>query len=80
MSGIVTELGNYRPIAIIFPFSKLLERLVYDQFMLYLEKQCLLFNHQFGFRNGHSTEYAILETLENVKSAIAENTITWVFS
>ena len=36
----------------------------------------LLFNYQFGFRKGYSTEYAILETLENVKSAIDENKIT----
>ena len=75
-SGIVTKLGNYRPTAIISPFSKILERLVYNQLMFYPEKQCLLFNYQFGFHKGYSTEYAILETLENVKSAIDENKIT----
>ena len=78
-SGILTELGKYRPTAIISPFSKILERLVYDQLMFCLKKQCILFNYQFGFRKGHSTEYAILETLENVKSAIDENKITWYF-
>ena len=44
-----SELGNYRPIAVISPFSKVLERLVYDQLVSYLEKECLLFNFQFGF-------------------------------
>ena len=49
-SGIVTELGNYRPIAVISPFSKIQERLVvYNQLMSFLEKQCLLFDFQFGF-------------------------------
>ena len=31
-SGSLSELGNHRPIAVISPFSKVLERLVYDQF------------------------------------------------
>ena len=37
-SGSVSQLGNYRPIAVISPFSKILERLVYDQLVSYLEK------------------------------------------
>ena len=75
-SGAVTELGNYRPIAVISPFSKVLERLVYQQLVSFFENQCLLFNFQFGFRKGYSTEYAILETLENLKSAIDDGKIT----
>ena len=47
-SGSLSELGNYRPIAVISPFSKVLERLVYDQLVSYQEKECLLFNFQFG--------------------------------
>jgi retron-type reverse transcriptase len=31
---------------------------------------------QFGFRKGHSTEHAILKTIENLKTAIDENKIT----
>lgn len=34
------------------------------------------FNYQFGFRKGYSTEYAILETVENLKSAIDSQQIT----
>ena len=69
-SGSLSELGNYRPIAVISPFSKVLERLVYDQLVSYLEKECLLFNFQFGFKKGYSTEYATLETVEKLKSAV----------
>ena len=75
-NGIVSELGNYRPIAVISPFSKGLERLVYDQLVSYLEKECLLSNFQFGFRKGYSTEYAILETVEKLKSAVDDQQIT----
>ena len=75
-SGSLSELGNYRPTAVISPFSKVLERLVYDQLVSYLEKECLLFNFQFGFRKGYSTEYAILETVEKLKSAVDDQKIT----
>ena len=49
---------------------------MYQQLVSFLEKQCLLFNFQFGFRKGYSTEYAILEALENLKSAIDDGKIT----
>ena len=45
--------------------------------MSYLEKECLLFNFQFGFRKGYSTEYAILEILEKLKSAVDDQKITF---
>ena len=48
----------------------------YDQLLFYVEKHNILFNYQFGFRKGYSTEYAILETIENLKTAIDENRIT----
>ena len=54
----------------------MLERLVYDQLVSYLEKECLLFNFQFGFWKGYSTEYAILETVEKLKSAVDDQKIT----
>ena len=44
--------------------------------MSFLEKECLLFNFQFGFRKGYFTQKAILETLENIKSAFDDQKIT----
>ena len=44
--------------------------------MSYLEKECLRFNFQFGFRKECSTEYAILETMEKLKSAVNDQQIT----
>jgi hypothetical protein len=41
----------------------------------FLEKEKILFDYQFGFRKGHSTEHAILETVENLKTAIDKNKI-----
>jgi retron-type reverse transcriptase len=72
----MTDPNNYRPIALLSPFSKTLERIVYDQLMTFLEKYDILNKYQFGFRKGHSTEQAILEITENLKTSIDNNLIT----
>jgi retron-type reverse transcriptase len=75
-SGVLTDPNNYRPISILSPFSKTLERIVYDQLLHFLEKNNILFEHQFGFRKGYSTEQAILEITENLNNAIDNKLIT----
>ena len=74
--GEVTDPGNYRPISILSPFSKVLERIIYNQMQSFLTKYNILFEHQFGFRKGHSTEQAILEITDNLKWAIDNKQIT----
>ena len=60
-SGIETDPNNYRPISTLSPFAKVLERLVYNQLQLFLQKYKILYNYQFGFRKGYSNEQAILQ-------------------
>ena len=72
-TGTVTDPGNYRPIAVLSPFAKILERLVYNQLSHFLEKENILFKHQFGFRKNYSTEQAILELTDNLKMKIDSN-------
>ena len=69
-SGAVTDPGNYRPIAVLSPFAKILERLVYNQLSHFLEKENIQFKHQFAFRKNYSTEQAILELTDNLKMKI----------
>ena len=69
-NGNTTDPNNYRPISILSPFSKVLEKIVHDQMLLFLEKHKILFPYQFGFRKGYSTEQAILEITDNIKTAI----------
>ena len=72
-TGAVTDPGNYRPIAVLSPFAKILERLVYNQLSHFLEKENILFKHQFGFRKNYSAEQAILELTDNLKMKIDSN-------
>ena len=68
-----TDPGNYRPIAVLSPFAKILERLVYNELNRFLEKENILFKHQFGFRKNYSIEQAILELTDNLKMKIDSN-------
>jgi retron-type reverse transcriptase len=56
-----TKLDNYRPISILPVVSKLMERILYDQMYDYLKKQNILSEHQFGFRQFHSTTTTLLD-------------------
>jgi hypothetical protein len=75
-SGDTNEPHNYRPISILSVFSKVLERLVYNQLDNFLEKYNIMYNYQFGFRKKHSTEQAILELTDKLKSAIDNKQLT----
>ena len=58
-----TELSNYKPISQIPLLAKILEKIVYEQLILYLTKYNLLDNRQKGFRQGHRTETNLLAIL-----------------
>ena len=75
-SGTLSDPSNYRPIATLSPFSKALERFIYDQLIKYLDKHDVLFKYQFGFRKNHSTEQAIMEITDNLKASIDSNYIS----
>ena len=50
-------------------FSKILERIMYNRLDTYLGENNILFNKQFGFRAGHSTEHALLELIDQVSDS-----------
>ena len=58
------NMGDYRPISVLPAPSKVIERLVYNQLVYYLECNRLLDERQHGFRKGHSTITAILELVQ----------------
>ena len=66
-----TALCNYRPISLLSIFNKLLEKFMYKR-LDFLEKKKVLFKKQFGFRENHSTDHAILNIIHNIQLAIDE--------
>ena len=75
-SGDVTDTGNYRPIATLSPFAKVLERLIYNQLYAFLEKNNILYKYQYGFRKSFTTEQATLEITDSLNMAIDNKQIT----
>ena len=62
--------SNYRPISLLPLFSKILEKLMYNRLLSFLNKCKIINKNQFGFRNNHSTYMALLIMLENVRNAL----------
>ena len=58
-----SEPSSYRPIAILPAISKVLEAIVIEQLVEHLDEHGLLPQAQHGFRRGHSTVTALVESL-----------------
>ena len=61
--------GNYRPISVLSCFSKVLERIVYNRLSDFLNKHNAIFDGQYGFRQGLSTELALSDAVDKFYSA-----------
>lgn len=65
-SGDSSLFNNYRPISVLPLFSKVLEKLVYKRLSKHLTANCILYNHQYGFRENMSTEMALLQFVDKI--------------
>ena len=68
-SGNKNSFNNYRPISILPALSKIMEKIVCNRLVNYLEKYNILYKHQYGFRSKHSTIRPILHLLKNIADA-----------
>ena len=67
----VLTVSNYRPISLLPIFSKILERLIYNQFIEYINENNILSELQFGFQKNRSTEHAISAIFSNITNALS---------
>ena len=65
-SGDDMVFSNYRPVSILPIFSKLLERLMYDRLLCFINDNKLLYDYQFGFQKGKSTYMAMVILIEKI--------------
>ena len=68
-----SNISNYRPISVLPCFLKMLEQIMYNRFQKYLKDQNIMYDKQFGFRTGHSTEHAIAQLVDQIYEAFEKN-------
>ena len=69
-AGDPMQFSNYRPVSVLPLFSKILERLMYNRVIAFINKHKLLYAFQFGFREGYSTDLAMLYLVDKISDAI----------
>ena len=74
------ELSNYIPISVLNIFSKIFERLMYNKLIQFLDQYNVLYQNQFGFRQGHSTHLALITFVDNITKSLDDgNFVIGVF-
>ena len=62
--------SNYRPVSVLPVFSKIYERVMYNQLLSFTNKHKLLYSYQFGFRMNHAPELALLCLVYKISDAL----------
>lgn len=63
---------NYRPIALLPTFSKILEKLIKHRLMNYLQRHNILVDEQYGFKPNNSTSDAVSNFLHSLYNTLAK--------
>ena len=64
------KFSNYRPVSILPIFSKILEKLMYSRILAFITKNNILFDYQFGFREGYSTNLALSYLIDDLVTSL----------
>ena len=72
-NGDTAEFGNYRPISVLSCISKILEKLVFNRTVKFLDKYNLLSDNQYGFRSDYSTSMALLDFADKIVKGFEDN-------
>ena len=62
--------SNYRPISLLSNINKILEKIIFKRLYSFLEKNKCIYDLQFGFRQHHSTNHALLSMTQQIRDII----------
>ena len=74
-SGNKLLINNYRPVSILPIFSKIFERVMYKRLLSFINRNNLLYKYQFGFREKHSTNMALIVMIDKILEAINDGNL-----
>ena len=64
------ECCNYQPISLLSNIDKIIEKLMYSRVIKFLDNCNSIYPLQFGFRKNHSTNDALINITENIRSSL----------
>ena len=67
------DCSNYRPISLLSNINKIFEKTLHYRLKKFLDKHQCLYKKQFGFRNAHSTNHALISITEEIRRALDNN-------
>ena len=67
--------SNYRPISLLSNINRILEKLMFNRLYSFLETNKCIYDLQFGFRQKHSTNHALLSMTQQIKDIIDKGNI-----
>ena len=73
------DYSNYRSISLLSNIEQILEKLMYKRLYTFLNKNNVIYNLQFGFRQQYSTSHALINITENIRKALDGNIGCGVF-
>ena len=65
-AGDSSALTNYRPISVLTFFAKVFEKIVYNKLFNFISDNNILYDHQYGFCKGRSTQQAIITLVDRI--------------
>ena len=68
--------SNYRPVSVLPVISKVLERIMYNRLIKYLNDNKILYAFQFGFRKNHSAAMALITLVDRISMALENGEFT----
>lgn len=77
-SGKKDQMNNYRPITVVNTLSKVLERVIKERLMSFIDENSLLDQYQYGFVKSSSTLAATVDFISTISKALDEGKIVVV--
>ena len=68
-------ISNYRPISLLSNINKILEKIMFKRLYNFLESNKCIYKQQFGFRQNHSTNHALLSMTQQIREIIDSGNI-----
>ena len=62
-----TDLANYRAISLLSNYNRTFEKIMFNRLKAFIDKKEILYRSQYGFRDKHSTQHAILDIVHSLQ-------------